>query len=124
MAPGVILPLVKEDLQPLNPANFRKMAHGDPAGLIELAFEYFNETRHLMTGWVALIESGSHARLCEELHRCKGGASLFGLERLVELLGNCERPAFLEQSGFDIALFEKELSAAESAVSAMMDAVS
>ena len=25
------------------------MAHGDPAGLIELAFDYFNDTRRLMT---------------------------------------------------------------------------
>lgn len=116
------MPSVREDLQPLNPDNFRKMAHGDPAGLVELAFEYFNETRHLMTGWMALIESGSHARLCEELHRCKGGASLFGLERLVELLGKCERPGFLEESGFDIALFERELSAAEAAMTAMAEA--
>lgn len=115
---------MREDLQPLNPDNFKKMAHGDPEGLIDLAFEYFNETRHLMTGWMALMESGSHARLCEELHRCKGGASLFGLERLVELLGKCERPAALEQSGFDIALFERELSAAEAAVIAMAEAAS
>jgi hypothetical protein len=115
---------VREDLQPLNPDDFRKMAHGDADGLIELAFEYFNETRRLMTGWMAWMESGSHARLCEELHRCKGGASLFGLERLVELLGNCERPAVLEQSGFDIAAFEKELSAAEAAMTAMAEAAS
>jgi hypothetical protein len=116
--------VVREDLQPLNPDNFRKMAHGDPAGLVELAFEYFNETRHLMTGWMALIESGNLARLCEELHRCKGGASLFGLERLVELLGKCERPGFLEESGFDITLFERELSAAETAMTAMAEAAS
>jgi hypothetical protein len=113
---------VREDLQPLNPDNFNKMAHGDPEGLVDLAFEYFNETRHLMTGWMALIESGNHVRLCEELHRCKGGASLFGLERLVELLGKCERPAALEQSGFDIALFETELSAAEAAMKEMAEA--
>jgi hypothetical protein len=112
---------VREDLQPLNPDNFRKMAHGDPDGLAALAFEYFNETRHLMTGWKSLMETGSQARLCEELHRCKGGASLFGLERLVDLLGKCERPEFLEESGFDIALFEKELSAAEAAITAMAE---
>jgi HPt (histidine-containing phosphotransfer) domain-containing protein len=110
---------VRQNLQPLNAANFQKMAYGDPAGLAELAFDFFNETRHLMTGWAALVESGGNARLCEELHRCKGGASLFGLERLVELLSECERPAFIEQSGFDIAMFEEELSAAEAAVMAM-----
>jgi hypothetical protein len=115
---------VREDLQPLNPANFNKMAHGDPAGLVELAFEYFNETRHLMTGWLVMTESGNHARLCEELHRCKGGASLFGLERLVDLLGKYERPAFLQENEFDIALFERELSAAEAAVSDMAQTAS
>lgn len=115
---------VREDFQPLNPANFIKMAHGDPDGLVELAFDYFNETRQLMSGWKSLMESGGHARLCEELHRCKGGASLFGLERLVELLGKYERPAFLEQSGFDIALFEKELSAAEAAMMTMAETAS
>ena len=103
----------------MNPENFAKMAHGDPAGLMEMAFDYFNETRHLMTGWMALIESGNFVHLCEDLHRCKGGASLFGLERLVAMLGECERPAVLELRGFDIAAFEKELSAAENAVLAM-----
>jgi hypothetical protein len=110
---------VKEELLPMNPDNFAKMAHGDPAGLMEMAFDYFNETRHLMTGWMALIEAGDFGHLCEDLHRCKGGASLFGLERLVALLGECERPAVLEQRGFDIEAFESELSAAENAVLAM-----
>lgn len=113
---------MKENLQPLNPANFIKMAHGDPVGLAELALEFFEETRHLIRGWSVLVEAGGSARLCEELHRCKGGASLFGLERLVDLLSECERPSYIEQSGFDIATFEKELDAAEAAVTALAQA--
>jgi hypothetical protein len=71
-----------------------------------------------------MTESGNHARLCEELHRCKGGASLFGLERLVDLLGKYERPSFLQENEFDIALFERELSAAEAAVTDMAQTAS
>jgi HPt (histidine-containing phosphotransfer) domain-containing protein len=107
---------VQKNLQPINPANFRKMAHGDPAGLAELAFDFFNDTRRLMTGWLALIEAGDYGRLREELHRCKGGASLFGLERLVAMIGEVEGPEIIENQGFDIGLFEKELSQAEAAV--------
>jgi HPt (histidine-containing phosphotransfer) domain-containing protein len=105
----------------MNPVYFTKMAHGDLAGLRELAFDYFNDTRRLMTSWMALLESGNFSRLREELHRCKGGASLFGLERIVALIGSCESPAVLESRGFDMAAFEQELTAAEKAVSEMTD---
>jgi HPt (histidine-containing phosphotransfer) domain-containing protein len=105
----------------MNPVYFMKMAHGDLAGLRELAFDYFNDTRRLMTGWLSMLESGNFGRLREELHRCKGGASLFGLERIVALIGSCESPAVLESRGFDLAAFEQELTAAEKAVSEMTD---
>jgi HPt (histidine-containing phosphotransfer) domain-containing protein len=105
----------------MNPVNFLKMAHGDLKGLRELAFDYFNDTRRQMTGWLALIETKNFKQLRDELHRCKGGASLFGLERLVALIGSCESPAVLEERGLDLARFEKELTAAESAVLAMTD---
>ena len=105
----------------MNAANFLKMAHGDLAGLRQLAFDYFNDTRRQMTGWMALIEAGNYSQLRDDLHRCKGGASLFGLERIVAMIGSVESPAALESSGFDIARFESELSAAESAVIAMTD---
>jgi hypothetical protein len=107
---------VKDDLLPMNPVNFHKMAHGDPAGLVALAFDYFNDTRRLMTGWLAMIESKNYARLRAELHRCKGGASLFGLERLVALIGASESPSVLETQGFDMEIFEHELTIAERAV--------
>ena len=105
----------------MNSANFMKMAHGDPAGLRELAFDYFNDTRRQMTGWLALLEAGDFAQLRDELHRCKGGASLFGLERIVAMIGAVESPSVLESRGFDLACFEKELSAAERSVMAMTD---
>ncbi|MGL5017386.1 MAG: Hpt domain-containing protein [Luteolibacter sp.] len=105
----------------MNPVNFLKMAHGDLKGLRELAFDYFNDTRRQMTGWLALIETKNFKQLRDELHRCKGGASLFGLERMVALIGSCESPAALEERGLDLARFEKELTAAECAVLAMTD---
>lgn len=116
--------LVKEDLVALNRVNFEKMAYGDPEGLRELAFDYFNDTRRLMTGWRVMIDRGELASLREELHRCKGGASLFGLERIVALIGDCEKPRMLETEGFDLVVFEKELSAAEQAVEDMVESVS
>lgn len=114
---------VKEDLAPMNPAYFMKMAHGDLEGLKELAFDFFNDTRRLMTGWVSLMESGNYSRLREELHRCKGGASLFGLERMVSFIADCESPNSLETRGFDVTAFEGELTAAENAVIGMAESV-
>lgn len=105
----------------MNQANFLKMAHGDLPGLRELAFDYFKDTRRLMTGWRALVETGNFSQLRDDLHRCKGGASLFGLERIVALIGDFESPSVLEKGGFDIANFETELSAAESAVVGLTD---
>ncbi len=103
----------------MNSADFFKMAHGDLVWMRELAFDYFNETRRQMTGWLSLMETGNFSQLRADLHRCKGGASIFGLERLVALLNCCESPAVLESRGFDLATFEHELSAAESAVEAL-----
>lgn len=113
---GLYLRAVNPDLKPMNPGYFKKMAHGDLAGLKELAFDYFNDTRRLMTGWEVMMASGDYGTLREELHRCKGGASLFGLERLVALIGACESATVLETKGFDLGEFEKELSDAEAAV--------
>lgn len=105
----------------MNPANFIKMAAGDLAGLRQLAFDFFHDTRMQMAGWGHLLEAGNFGELREHLHRCKGGASLFGLERLVALIGSVESPRALESRGFDLAVFENELSAAERAVVALED---
>lgn len=105
----------------MNSANFLKMAHGDLGGLRELACDYFNDTRRQMAGWLTLIEVGNFKQLRDDLHRCKGGASLFGLERIVALIGSVESQSALEERGFDLATFETELQAAESAVLALTD---
>lgn len=114
---------MKKTLPPINPKNFLKMAHGDPNGLRDLAFDFFNDTRRLMGGWSELLEAGNFTRLREELHRCKGGASLFGLERLVALLAASESPSVLETSGFNLVAFERELRMAESGLVEMMEPV-
>ncbi len=95
------------------------MAHGDPIGLMEIAADFFRETRGVMSGWMSLIEAGDFSHLRDEFHRCKGGASLFGLERLVAILGDFEKSAILEQWGYDIRAFERELTDAENALQAM-----
>ena len=108
---------------PMNIMIFSKMARGDTNGLRDLAFDFFHDTRRLMGGWMALLETGNFARVREELHRCKGGASLFGFERLVALIGASESPRVLETRGFNLAAFEKELRVAEHAVVEMMQPV-
>ena len=74
-----------------------------------------------MTGWMALLEAGNFKQLRDDLHRCKGGASLFGLERMVALIGSCESASVIEERGFDLSNFETELTEAERAVMAMTD---
>lgn len=105
----------------MNPTNFRKMAHGDLEGLRQLAKDFFLDTRRQMIHWASHLETGNYSLLREDLHRCKGGASLFALDRLVAMLGTCEHRSALEESGFDIATFESELTAAEKAVLALKE---
>ena len=112
---------VNTEPMPMNASKFMKMACGDLSGLRELAIDFFDDTRRKMTEWRALMESGDLGQLREDLHRCKGGASLFGLERLVAMIGSCESPAFLETRGFDVNGFEIELSAAEIAVAELTE---
>jgi HPt (histidine-containing phosphotransfer) domain-containing protein len=114
---------VNDPLLPLNPAEFHKMAHRDIPGLVALAEDYFRETRRLIPQWRDLVASGEFDRLRDELHRCKGGASLFGLERMVALLGKCESASYLETHGFDMAVLEVELTDAEKAVAALVAGV-
>jgi hypothetical protein len=105
----------------INPNDFRKMAHGDLSGFRDLAFDFFNDTRLRMTGWLALLEAGDLARFRDELHRCKGGASLFGMERLVSLIASWEFAPDVKTIRFDLNGFEKELSDAEAEVLAITD---
>ncbi|MCX6866655.1 MAG: Hpt domain-containing protein [Verrucomicrobia bacterium] len=114
---------MKEEPAALNPTRFARMARGDTAGLIAIAGDYFKETRRLMPAWLAMLEAGDFGRLREELHRCKGGAAIFGLDRLAAMIMDYETPRVLETRGFDVEAFEQELRAAECAVSRMMESV-
>lgn len=114
---------MKEEPAVLNPVRFMKMARGDTAGLIAIAGDYFIETRRLIPAWMAMLEAGDFGRLREELHRCKGGAAIFGLDRLTAMIIDHERPMAIETHGFDVAAFESELRAAECAVTRMMEPV-
>ncbi len=115
-----MLPM-NEDLVPMNLEHFTKMAYGDVPWLRGLAIDFFHETRALLPQWATMIEAGRFEELRAELHRCKGGSSLFGFERVVAMLAIFERPVDLETHGFNVAAFEQELAAAERAVDAMVE---
>lgn len=100
----------------MNKPYFLKMAHGDLDAFSELARDFFADTRKIMNGWRPLLESGDYGALSEEIHRCKGGASLFGLERIVAILARLENPVMLEKDGFDLEAFASELNTAETEV--------
>ena len=97
----------------MNRGFFIKMSNGDVEGFKDLAFDFFSDTRRLMTGWGALLAAGSYGRLRDELHRCKGGASLFGLEKMVGMISECEIPLALEINGFNLDAFEREITRSE-----------
>lgn len=103
----------------MNRGFFVRMSNGDVEGFKELAIDFFTDTRRLMTGWSALIAGGNYGRLRDELHRCKGGASLFGLEEMVAMISACEPPLELEIRGFDLNAFEREVTRSEEMVGAI-----
>ena len=65
--------------------------------------------------------AGEFRRLSEEFHRCKGGAAMFGFERLYGLLGNWETDSKIEKAGVDLEQFADEIAAAEAAVAAFRE---
>jgi len=103
----------------VNPAEFVKMAYGDVEGFRELAGEFFQDVNDRQPSWREMAEEGDFDRLREELHRCKGGASIFGLERIVAMIKAAEKEGALELDGFDFATFAEELAAAKEAVAAV-----
>jgi HPt (histidine-containing phosphotransfer) domain-containing protein len=102
-----------------NETRFERMACGDIEGFHELADEFFEDVRSRLLKWPALYDSGEFRRLSEEFHRCKGGAAMFGFERLFSLLGNWETDSKIEQGEVDLKRFVSELEAAEFAVAAI-----
>jgi len=109
-------PASANNLQIFNEVRFERMACGDLPGFVEMAEEFFADVRAKLVHWPSLRDAGDHARLFEEFHRCKGGAALFGLERLFSLLGALERDTNVGHVQVDLEGFESELAAAEEAV--------
>lgn len=96
------------------------MACADLAGFAELAGEFFADVRERADEWRALHASGDHKRLREEYHRTKGGAALFGFERLVVMLAGWEADSTVETSPEDLERLARELAEAEEAVAALL----
>lgn len=96
----------------LNESAFRRMAIDDLAGFQELAREFFIDTRRRLPVWRDLHQSGDLSDLAVELHRCRGGACVFGLQRLELLLARWEQCS-MGMIGFDVGYLERELIAAE-----------
>lgn len=109
-------PASGDQIQIFNSTRFQRMACGDLPGLFEMVEEYFVDLRLKLESWPAVKDAGDFQRLFEEFHRCKGGAALFGLERLFSLLGSLERETNVGQMQVDLELLERELVAAEEAV--------
>jgi hypothetical protein len=113
-------PSTSADSSPiLNVVRFERMACGDLPGFFELAEEYFVDVRMRLTGWPSLFAAGDLPRLAEDFHRCKGGAAMFGLERMFSLLGIWEREPQIGQNPLDLERFVEELGAAEDAVAGL-----
>ena len=102
--------------QTFNQVRFQRMACGDVPGFFELADEFFTDVKVRLSQWPDMRQAGEFPRLLEEFHRCKGGAAMFGFERLFSLLGSWESDSGIGQGQFDLERFAEELEAAETAV--------
>lgn len=101
-----------------NEVRFERMACGDVPGFHELAAEYFSDVKQRMGFWPGLMRAKDFGKLCEDFHRCKGGAAMFGFERLYSLFGSVERDSEVELEEAHLERFASELDAAECAVTA------
>ncbi len=99
-----------------NEIRFERMACGDVPGFFELAEEYFADVRKRMGEWPDLLKAREFRRLSEDFHRCKGGAAMFGLERLYSLFGSVETESEVEIVDSHLERFASEVNAAETAV--------
>lgn len=82
-----------------------------------MALEYFADVKTRLSSWAVLKETADFRRLSEEFHRSKGGAALFGFERLRALFGDWEEQSRIEMGEFDLDGLCRELEVAEAAVS-------
>lgn len=92
------------------------MSCGDLESFIELADEYFIDVRTRMRQWPGMKDAREWRRLAEELHRCKGGAAMFGFERIFALVGSWEADNRIERGEIDFESFVVELESADQAM--------
>lgn len=98
---------------------FARLAGNDTAGLVRMMAEYLDETREIAGTWPRLFQEGKQREVSEQLHRCKGGAAIFGFSRILSLIGGLEKNPALAASAFDARAFERELALVELAITAL-----
>lgn len=91
--------------QVINEEVFTRMACGNIAEFKGMAEEFLADLRRLMPGWAVAREQGKWEEVQSEIHRCKGGASLFGMEKLRVMLASLEK---CEEAEFDAITKEVE----------------
>jgi HPt (histidine-containing phosphotransfer) domain-containing protein len=105
----------------LRETSFLRMAMGDVEGFGDMAREFLSEIRNGSEGWQGAWNKGDHTAVALEIHRSRGGASLFGFERLHAFFAACERKLISGTFEFEPALMESELEKAERALAAFVD---
>ncbi len=98
-----------------------KRARGDVGDFIEMAAEYLEEVRAGILHWRESWANNSIADVVMEIHRCKGGASLFAFERLHALFRELEDA--ISGGVFELAeeTVRQELVLAEQALAALRE---
>lgn len=94
----------------INQESFVRMACGNIPEFKGLAVDFLADVRRLFPSWREARAGGFTPEIQREIHRCKGGASLFAMERLRELL------ARLEKENAGLGELDAELDAAEKAL--------
>ncbi|MBK1883336.1 Hpt domain-containing protein [Luteolibacter pohnpeiensis] len=110
---------MNQDPPILNEDRFRRMACGDMDSFYELAGDYFEEVESRIPEWRKLNASGDDHRLREEFHRSKGGAAIFGFERLHAHLTSLEKQIEAGGGEVDIDQLLGEYENAKQAVAAL-----
>ena len=96
------------------------MARGDTGTFAEMAQEFLADARLGSAQWEEAWRSGDHSLVGLEIHRCKGGASLFGFERLHAMLGGWERRLAQGLLPVDPGLITAELDKADAALAELL----
>lgn len=110
-----------DDAPALRESSFLRMARGDVSAFGEMAGEFLAETKAESAAWESSWAAGERAAVALEIHRCKGGASLFGFERLHALLAECERKLISGTFEFDPAAMMGVLEMSERALADLVE---